>query len=282
MKPSLLIAMLLSLAAVPALAADAVRLERNGKLTFEFPELPETFFTQATGEKRAALLTAQLPENYTRDGRFPIFLFLNGGSGGRGNDLTARAIVGTRDFISVNVPLFKDKPPANPPQIPGFNYRADQIILPSDAAVLSRAYRVMLQKLFDTVPNIVKERSTLGGFSNGAHAAAALVAGKDEFILSHFTAFCFFEGGLALALNPAALQQPALKQSRFILLFGDADDGAGRKSAEPFLAALTREATAAKLDFTRVVMHGYGHKLPPEYMKLLGQWVRGEKIAEVK
>ena len=282
MNTPLLIVIVALLASPSALFCDEPKLVPNAKLTFEFPELPETFYTQSTGDKRPAMLTAQLPENYTREGRFPIFVFINGGNGGRGDSLTARSIAGPRDFIAVSLPLFKDKAPANAPQIPGFKLNPAQIILPGDGAILSRAYVPMLKKLCDTVPNIAKEHSVLGGFSNGAHAASALVADGDEFILSHFTAFCFYEGGIAVALNPAALHRPGLKGSRLIALFGDGGDIAGRKLAEPFLVELTAQASAAKLDFTRIVMRGHGHEMPPEYTKLLGNWIRGERLPEVK
>lgn len=34
------------------------------------------------------------------------------------------------------------------------------------------------------------------------------------------------------------------------------------------------------LDFTSIVMRGHGHELPPNYITLLGQWVRGEKLSD--
>ena len=43
--------------------------------------------------------------------------------------------------------------------------------------------------LLDAVPNITPERSTLGGFSNGANTTGVLLAGQDDFILRHFRAF---------------------------------------------------------------------------------------------
>jgi len=111
--------------------------------------------------------------------------------------------------------------------LPGIDIDPNVIVSINDAAILGSAYKVMLQKLLDTVPNITAADSTIGGFSNGAHATAALLAGKDDFILNHFTSFCLFEGGMALWLDPSALQQPALKHSRLIVLFGDHDDNPG-------------------------------------------------------
>src|SRR5438128_1391578 len=100
-------------------AADTVKLAPNVKLTFEFPDLPETFFAKSTGDKRPAMLSAQLPENYSPQGKFPIFVFLNGGSGGGGSSQTARDIIGPRNFIAVGLPLFKDRVVERPSPLPG-------------------------------------------------------------------------------------------------------------------------------------------------------------------
>jgi hypothetical protein len=273
-------------------AADQVKLESKATITLEFPELPETFFAEATEQKVPAMLTAELPDNYTREGRFPLCVFLGGGNGGPGTDNTARRIVGAHDFIAVSIPLFKDRSASALPKIQGVDLGTlgvplGQIVLPSDAAKLGGAYRVMLTKLFDTVPNIDIEHSAFGGLSNGAHATAALLAAKDETLLGHFRAFYLVEGGVLLGLDPAVLEDPALKRCRFIALFGDHDSdpklqAARALVAEPLLAAIAKKAAEQHIDFTRVTMTGHGHSFPPEYRKLLGCWVRGEALPEVK
>src|SRR5438093_13187670 len=97
-------------------AANDANLEPNATLTFEFPDLPDTLMTKVSGEKRPARLTAQLPENYSRDGKFPLFVFLTGGGGGRGDaEPSARELVGARDFICVNLPQFKRALDTNEP-----------------------------------------------------------------------------------------------------------------------------------------------------------------------
>jgi hypothetical protein len=283
-SPLRIASILLTVCCLSVQATDHVNLAPNAILSFTFPDLPETFFSKATHQKYPPMLSARLPENYTRDGKFPLFVFLNGGNGGRGDSSPARDIVGPRDFIVVSVPLFRDASGAKAPPLPGVN--TDALVNINDAPVLGASYRVMLQKLLDAVPNISTERSTLGGFSNGAHATGALLAAKDPFILDHFTAFCFFEGGMALAMNPSALQEPALKHCRFIALFGDHDKDPKLQTmrklvAEPLVDSLAREASLLQLDFTRIVMKGYGHETPPEYQKLLGSWIRGEKLPEI-
>jgi hypothetical protein len=88
--------------------AETVELEPNATLRFDFPDLPDTLATMSTSNKQPARLTAQLPENYSRDGKFPICVYLDGGDGGRGNKSgIVRTIVGSQDFICVNLPFFK-------------------------------------------------------------------------------------------------------------------------------------------------------------------------------
>jgi hypothetical protein len=246
--------------------AEPSSLEPNAILCFDFPELPSTL------AKQPARLSAQLPENYSREGKFPICVYLDGGDGGRGDKQgIARRIVGPRDFICVNLPLFK---------------RTNDGILVSvdDFETASHAYRMMLQKLFDAVPNISRERSAIGGFSNGAHTVGVLLAGQDEFILSHFNTFYFVDGGFGpLAAN--VLSKATMKSTRILLLRGEkpddenADSKAERESNTHLALALELSARKHHLDFTSLSMSGFGHDFPPEYIALAGQWIRGEALS---
>jgi predicted esterase len=247
--------------------SEAVKLEPNATLRFEFPDLPATLAMMDGGKNEPAQLTAQLPDNYSRDGRFPLCVYLDGGDGGPGDKQDiARKIVGSRDFICVNLPLFKRVYTTN-----------DVLVLLDDFEVVSRAYRVMLQKLLAAVSNVTPERSVFGGFSNGAHTTALLVAGQDEFILHHFQGFYFAEGGAFLAAN--ALQKPAIKNFRFLFLHGDYPGSVPDSEEYGFRnLAIERFAKEQNLDFTTVVMLKTGHDFPPKYMAIAGQWIRGEKL----
>jgi predicted esterase len=287
MKHTLFLFITLLLASLAALRADPVKLEPNAQVTLEFPELPVTYFEQKTGTKTTPILSAQLPENFTADKTFPLFVYINGGNGGTGGNASfARRIIGPRDFIAVNLPLFKEAN-AKPPTVAGLPINLGDLVNSNDAAVLGSSYRVMLEKLAQTIPNIAVEHSTLGGFSNGAHATSVLIAAKDEFILSHFSAFVLLEGGIGLVLKPDALQEAALKGHRILMLFGDQDKDPTQQAQRtlfvgPLTGALERQAKTAQLDFTHLTMHGHGHEEPPEYLKLIGAWARGEALPEVK
>lgn len=273
----------LALAAAFAQAEEA--LKPGQVITLTFPELPPTLIAQAKGEATPAMLTARLPDNYTPEGRWPLFVFVAGGVGSKGDTVgNAREIVGPRDFIVVSLPLFQRA--YNPKEQPG----GGMAITVDDFEVLRGAYRAMLGRLMQTVTNTAPERSTLGGFSNGAHATALLIAGGDEFTLEHFRQFIFVDGG-AQFLAPFGLGSPELARCRLLLLRGDQREMKAMRPGQPpvdarvfldkIFDAVDGMARARGLDWTQVVMRGRGHGFEPEFRKIAGQWTRGEKMDEV-
>ena len=122
-----------------SLGAEA-KLDPNSILSFVFPDLPDTLMTKSSGEKQSARMSAELPENHSRKGQFPLFIFLTGGGGGHGEAKpSARELVGHRDFICVNLPQFKRDLNTTEP------FRGLSIS-PDDFDLISRAYQTMLQK----------------------------------------------------------------------------------------------------------------------------------------
>ena len=272
MKSTLAIIGASLLAVATAFGADSVKLEPNAIISFEFPDLSETLATKLLGEKEPARLTAELPDNYTPGAKFPLCVFLGGGHGGRGKlHPIQRAIAGQQDFISVALPLFKHT----------FDTNEGALVSMDDFDTISHAYQVMLQKLLDAVPNVTPERSAFGGFSNGAHTTAVLLAGQDEFILRNFRSFYFVEGGSPLAAN--VLQKLVMKRNRFLVLYGDqAKDEPLHEGFVLIARSLSYLAKERQLDLTTIVMRGAGHELPTKYALEIGQWVRGEKLSQTE
>ena len=287
MRPILSCFTALMLAMTGALPAEPVKLEPNAQITLEFPELPATYYEQKTGKKTVPQLSTQLPEDYAAGKTFPLFVFIDGGNGGAGGNVAfTRRIIGPRGFIAVNLPLFKDAN-AKPPVLPGVTLNMSHMITSNDGALLSTSYQAMLEKLAQTVPNIAAERSTFGGFSNGAHATSVLAATKDVYILKHFSAFVLMEGGIGFALNPSAMGDPALQGHRFLVLIGDTEKKLKHRMqrilvATPLIKLVERQARSAGIDLTHITMSGHGHEQPPAYLDLIGTWARGETLPEVK
>lgn len=268
-----------------SLAHAAGELRPGQVITLSFPELPPTLAAQAKGEVAPAMLTARLPDNYTPEGRYPLFVFIAGGLGAKGNEVgPARQIIGPRDFIVVSLPLFQRAYDRQEQPGGGVGITVD------DFEVLRSSYRAMLGRLMQSVTNIAPERSALGGFSNGAHAAALLVSGRDEFTLEHFRQFFFVDGG-AQFLAPFGLSSPELRRCRLLLLRGDQPLLRARRAGQApvdaralldkIFDAVDEMARGSELDWTQVVMRGRGHGFEPEFQAVVGQWTRGEKMSEV-
>jgi len=262
----------------------AVSLKPGAKIQFIFPDLPPPLYAQARTNSAPAMLTALLPDNYAPEERWPLFVFLGGGVGSKGDDASfAPKLVGPRDFIAVSMPLFQRV--FDPKQ-----YLGGVAITVDDFETLRAAYRTMLGKLMKAVPGIVAERSTLGGSSNGGHATALLIAGGDEFTLEHFRQFYFVDGG-AQFLAPFGFNALVPDKYRLLLLRADQPHPVAFRPGQPpwnareslgkIFDAVTDSAKTRGLDWTQVVMRGRKHSFEPEFHVVVGQWARGEKMDEV-
>lgn len=246
---------------------EPFELQPGALLQLKFPDLPPTLAALSSEDKQPALLTAVLPENYSADRKFPIFLYLHGGAGGRGSEgdlALGRSVIGSKDYICVVMPLFKQKLDITEPA-------RGLMVSMDDIGVISTSYRAMLEKLKTVVPNITSEGSVLGGHSNGAHTTGVLLAGQDSFTLESFDTFYLHEGGLG-PLFANVLQKQSMKKPRFLVMIG------GKGPFIPFGFLLERMTAQGGFKFTFVSMEGYGHEQPKEYLAQIGQWVRGEPL----
>lgn len=240
-------------------------------LRFEFPDLSPNMAAMFGGKPIPNVLVADLPSNYTTEKKFPIVIYIDGGNGGDYlSTKWLREALGPNDFIAVRLPLFKkEKIPTDP--------AGGRAVLSKDFEIISANYRVMLEKLFATVPNITARGSTLGGFSNGAHTTAVLLEGGDEFILKHFDHFYFIEGGMPV-LRGDVLRKPELREVRVLAMLGDRGRGGDfAKSVGEKLSA----ARESGMDVTWLPMRGYGHEWPLDYKKLLPLWLRRQPFPEI-
>jgi hypothetical protein len=265
---------------VSGAAENLPRLEPGAVLRFEFPGLPETLEAMDTGKRQPAVLTARLPENFTRGGRFPLFLYLHGHAGGRGEERDLRLgayVIGRRDWIVATMPLFKKG--VDPSEM-----ARGLMVSMDDYPVIAASYRTMLERLFAAVPEIAPERSTFGGHSNGGHTTGVLLAMQDEFLFRHFRQFFLHEGGIG-PLLANVLQKRTMRGPRFLVMMGSRSFSGKPAREVPAMAlpqALEGMTRRTGLDFTFVTMRGYGHEQPPEYLRVIGQWARGEPLDDVQ
>lgn len=238
-----------------------------------FPEtyLPPSLFAMVTSTSAPPVLTYRLPDGYDPDQRYPLLVYVPGNHGGpNGNIGNALTIAGREGWVVASLPLFKsflDRDEIGGGIIVGFQ----------DYATLSRAYAIMLGKLYELVPNIDSERSAMVGFSNGALTIAILVSNHDEFVLSRFRSFCLVDQGM---FHLSDLHKKRARDCRFLILSGDNREDLGRdlKIRGGQLLQDTWQLVGVDLSFH--VMEDTGHEFHKRHMAIVGRWLRHEPFAE--
>lgn len=233
-----------------------------------FPEIGPTLFTLATGEERVANLLYRLPDNFSPEKKYPVFVFLTGGAGGGMEKKglgRAVSITGGKDFITATLPLFRRGGELEKEELFG-----GLLIGGDDYPVISKAYHTMLNQFFETVPNAQRTGNFMGGFSNGAHTTAFLVSGQDETVLKHFQHFILADGGIWMS----SLQRHRMKDCTFLGLYGDTDKYWTRPVIMQQFQTIKMTADALDVSFELIVMKGVGHQFPPEYDDEVLGWMK--------
>jgi hypothetical protein len=239
------------------------------EITFPNSDIPPTLNSVMTGTTSVPGLAYRLPDDFDPSKTFPLLVYVPGGNGGsNGNIANAEAIVGTRGWIVASLPLFKKSVDHAEPA-------GGLIVSFQDFPTISRAYRIMLGRLFELVPNIDRERSAMIGFSNGALTLAILVTCQDEFVLAHFRSFCLVDNGM---FHLTDLHKKGARDSRFLVLVGDREDY-GRELKIRGSRLLQDEWKLLGVNLSCQIMQDTGHEFPDRYMALVGRWLRNEPSA---
>ncbi|AMV16390.1 hypothetical protein VT03_00775 [Planctomyces sp. SH-PL14] len=235
---------------------------RPGQIfSLQFPDLPATFDELVEAKGIKPQMTVFLPSNYAPDRKHPLLVFLNGGTGGRGdNPGIARALVDEADFVCVSLPLFHQAAPGSA----GY----DVVIRDADGRYMWPFYKRMLAELGRAVPNLDPARRVIGGTSNGAHAVQAIVDQSDGEAAEMFSAFFLVNGGGRLQ------RYDLLKEKPLLLAYGDKTLRASRLSE--IVAAAKSGGTA----LTAYEMKGVGHAFPASEYPAIRKWLRGEAIGQ--
>jgi predicted peptidase len=254
LRPIAMVLLVTILAATTALAADTPRLAAGSLFSVTFPDMPPTFYALWQKKDVKAQMTVFLPFNYNPHRKCPLLVFLYGGDGENGpNPGISRSLCEGKDFICVSVPLFK----ATDPRAPGGDY----IFRTPDAKYMWPFFRTMLATLDERVPNIDPAHRILGGFSNGAHAAAGLIDQSDGEVARRFSAFFFVEGGGRLE------HYELLKGKPFLMVC--ANSKARRRATEIGNAAKAAGAT------TTLIIEDVGkHEFSVSAYPKVGAWLR--------
>jgi predicted peptidase len=226
--------------------------------TLQFADMPPTFAELVEPNGVKAQMAVYLPKNYDPNRLHPLLVFLNGGDGGRGANLgVARGVTEGNDFICVSPPLFHKAAPGTP----GYNY----IIYQEDGNYMWPFFKRMMAELERAVPNIDPDHRIIGGFSNGAHATAALLDESGGEIARRFSAVLFVEGGGKLE------KYELLKGKPFLMVSSNAKS---RPRAQQICDAAKDAGAEASLIFEDVGKHDF----PVAAYPAVRQWLRGPAL----
>ena len=268
LQPGFLVTGLVTIPLAFSLAARAQELTPGQVVELKFPgmELPPTLNVMVTGAANVPALTIRLPDDYSPTNTYPLLVYVPGGDGHRnGNIDNARAIVGDKGWILASLPLFKENiDPAEPMGGIAVGFE--------DYPVIAKAYRMMLGRLFERVPNIDRNKSALVGFSNGSLTIAVLVSCHDEFILTHFKNFCLVDHGM---FHLTDLHKQYARDGRYLILVGDQDDfGRDLKIRQSQLQQETWRLLGVNVSYQ--IMKNTGHQFEEPQMDLVGEWLKHE------
>ncbi len=244
---------------IPAARAQvqSPKLVPSTTFTVVFPDMPPTFYALKEKKNVPAQMTIYLPKNYDAHKKHPLLVFLYGGSGEDGTKLgITRGICQDRDLICLAVPLFKSK-----------ELQDEYIMRNPDGRYMWPFFRRMLEKTEELVPNIDKEHRVLGGFSNGAHAAQALLDESGGEVARRFCAFLFVEGGGRLQ------QYELLKGKPFLMV---SSNSKSRRRAQEIADAAKAAGADASFLFEDVGKHDFPRSAYPS----VGEWLR--RVASIQ
>ena len=212
------------------------------------------------GPGNKPMITVYLPKNYDTMHKFPLLVFLEGGTGGLGDKIgIPRALAQDKDFICVNMPLFKEAEAAK-------NQRYLLIDDP-DAKFAWAVYKKMLVRLDETVPNIDPAHRIIGGFSNGGHTTKGIINQSEGEATTYFTAFYLVEGGAGLD------RFDLLKGKPLFILYGAKNGGA-------WADRLFKAANDADVKAKIFAMPNVGHDFSREGQAAVRKWLHETVLGE--
>ena len=244
-------------------------LKPDTRIILKFPELPQTLYAMQSGQEALTQAYLALPENYSPERKFPLFVFLYGGHGGPGaGPGRGHQIMENKDCIFVNLPLFKKKiDPSGP-------FKGLLITTEQDGETICRAYTAMLKKVYANIPNIDTAHNIIGGMSNGAHSIVAMFEQGDAYLMSTFQNLVLIEGGWY-----AIKTFDRYKGKGILYLHGDyagQDDWLGKKMRKDLPKAVKKleDAIAThQLNASGLVMKNTGHDMPVKFNADVKAWV---------
>jgi dienelactone hydrolase len=242
----------------------------NQSVTKDFPDVPIRLaelagLAKPAGEPTRATLS--FPNDYRADRTYPLAVLINGSEGRNGDNIDfGRSVVGNNGWFVLAVPSWK----ASVEPLNSNNYWDRIYIRNSDAATIWAGLRPMLEWADTLAPNIDRSRSVIGGFSNGAHTAAALFTNAQisAALAPRFGRIVLVDGGNTL-YPPAN----SLIGKKILLLQGNLGRNSDLFQYIRNPVKFDEDLDKAGLEITDHVMVGVGHAFPDSAKTTVREWL---------
>jgi len=215
----------------------------GGSFVLKFPELGPT----VKKDYRPMQMQVVLPEDYSPQRQWPLYISLGGGGG---SDKPNRLAAGL-GFVSVGLPYPRNR------------LNLDQAAF--SPFTLWSYDKPMLQKLDRVLPNLHPTNRVVVGFSNGANAITALVAFSDTQFTKQYRFLIIHEGGMHQSQWSDEVWQDL--QSCAILYSGG-DKAGGRQITRMHTQAVEKNVDAELLIFAG------RHEVTKEVRDTARAWIR--------
>ena len=233
------------------------------RITFLDEELPPNLYSVYTGDDKDSYVQYCLPADYNKGKTYPLILYVPGFHGHPGGNIdNARDIGNGHECIVASLPLFKE-------HVDRSEVANGVIVSFSDYPVLSKAYKTILERFYQTIPNVDRTRSSMVGFSNGAITIGVLLSMHDTYLLERFQNFCLVDHGM---FHLADLHKSLAKDRRYLILVGDQEDF-GRELKLRGARLIEDSYKMLNINIESRILGNTGHELTAECKKDIGNWI---------
>ncbi len=226
------------------------RIQPGKEVTLALPELPKM------KDGNETVLKFRVPENFSYPDPVPVFVWMSGG-GGSNNYNTQ--LCPQEDFLLIGLPFAEGT--ERPSQCMGRGEFDDM-----------HAYqKLLLDKVFEMVPNIDRRLCVMGGFSNGAHTTCSYVVEEPPGYSDFFNTLIVVDGGTRRDDNNAR----ALKGRHVFYAYASEGSHIGfqERSLEFFFS---------KADKDKLLVHQFpgGHAFPKPVQDMAAEWIKNTVIPD--
>ncbi len=222
-------------------------MKSGATLTLEFPDLPKD------RKGQTAACTVRLPADYDPAKPCGLVVWLGGGDGG---NQPSGSFVPEGSFVLAGLPYPKG---ANNPGQANMVGEYDRVW---------DFHRSMLERIHEKIPNLKREWSVIGGFSNGGHSIDGMlrVRDGDGALVDYFGAYVIADGGGGYASDKGSY--PSLEGKFAYVCWGETSPNAANSEG------VAEDFKSRRAEVVASEMAGTGHAFADFEQAKVKEWLR--------